>query len=442
MHKRGWKGLPEQARRQMEAYPVSKKWTLVYQDKLTEWQGEQKRRTTARNTIGIDGQLGVVTRSEEEGSPEWYVRKVMDNSISPKQLGSLSVSLRTQPIGWVRSFVEAQGQVALTNTLGKINRKQGHGPAPVQGTISEKDLDREYDIVKCLKALMNNKYGADDALDHSQVISNLLTSLLSPRLNTRKLVSEVLTFLCHWADGQGHLKVIQAFDQLKTAHGENGRFDIWLRTCEVTVDGRGKMGSLVGASDEVRSGGTGMENLLMEYAVASLFLVNMIVDAPEKDLQLRVHLRSQLNTAGIKRILVKMEGFQYEVIDKQISRYRQNEGIDYEDYFERAKNAGQEDAEPEPRDLSDPVQIVEAIMSKVEGTKAQDYFISAMQNMMLIRDNEAEDRLRMFQLVDSHDGLCVNGSQTPRHGLEAESQFHRSRITRQIVYRLRSASSA
>lgn len=99
MHKRGWHNLPEQARRQMMAYPAAKKWTLVHQDKLTEWQGEQKRRQNARQTVmSMDGSPSIVARSEEEGSPEWYVRKVMNDSITPQQLGSLSVSLRTQPI--------------------------------------------------------------------------------------------------------------------------------------------------------------------------------------------------------------------------------------------------------------------------------------------------------------------------------------------------------
>lgn len=99
MQKRGWHNLPEQARRQMMAYPAAKKWTLVHQDKLTEWQGEQKRRQNARQTIiGTDAMPGILARSEEEGSPEWYVRKVMNDSITAKQLGSLSVSLRTQPI--------------------------------------------------------------------------------------------------------------------------------------------------------------------------------------------------------------------------------------------------------------------------------------------------------------------------------------------------------
>ena len=110
MHKRGWKSLPEQARRQMEAYPISKKWTLVHQDRLAEWQGEQKRRMTHRNT-GIshanDG-FAVYGRADEEGSPEWFVKKILENTITAKQLQSLAVSLRTQPIAWVKSFVEAQ----------------------------------------------------------------------------------------------------------------------------------------------------------------------------------------------------------------------------------------------------------------------------------------------------------------------------------------------
>ncbi len=326
MNKRNWQAMPEQAKRQMMAYPTSKKWQLVHQDRLVEWQGEQKRRTQARNTIlSHDGSHGILTRADEVGSPEWYVKKVMNDSITAKELGSLSVSLRTQPISWVKSFVEAQGQVALTNVLTKINRRQVQGPAPASGSTSDKDLDREYDMIKCLKALMNNKYGADDALDHQQVVVALATSLISPRLTTRKLVSEVLTFLCHWGEGEGHLKVLQAMDFVKSQHGENGRFDAWMRIVEVTIDGRGKMGSLVGASEEVRSGGIGMENLLMEYALATLFLLNMVIDAPEHDLQLRCHIRAQFTSCGIKRILNKMEDFQYEAIDKQVERYRENE---------------------------------------------------------------------------------------------------------------------
>ncbi|KAI9894054.1 MAG: hypothetical protein M1814_004824 [Vezdaea aestivalis] len=424
MQKRGWHNLPEQARRQMLAYPPAKKWTLIHQDKLTEWEGEQKRKTQVRQTMSGQRLPG---KADEEGSPEWYVRKVIDDSISVKELQSLSVSLRTQPISrwfsWVKSFVEAQGQVALTNVLTKINRRQASGPAPASGATSDKDLDREYDIVKCLKALMNNKYGADDALEHQSVIVALATSLISPRLTTRKLVSEVLTFLCHWADGQGHLHVLQGMDYVKNLQGENGRFDAWMRIVEVTVDGRGKMGSLVGASEEVRSGGIGMENLLMEYAVASLFLINMIIDAPERDLQLRCHIRAQFTSCGIKRILTKMEGFQYEVIDKQIERYRQNEAIDYEDLLEKENSSLRDSMEGEVKDLTDPTQIVDAIMKKVQGSRTQDYFVSAMQHLLIIRDNDGEDRLRLFQLVDSMLSYVAMDRRLPDMDLKQSLNF-------------------
>lgn len=300
----------------------------------------------------------------------------------------------------MKAFVEAQGQVALTNVLQKINRQKASGPVPAPPT-GDKDLDREYDIAKCLKGLVNNKYGADDALEHQGVLAALVNSLSSPRLNTRKLVSEVLTFLCHWADGQGHKKVLQAMDKVKNDHSETGRFDAWMRIVEVTIDGRGKMGSLVGASEEYRSGGIGMENLLMEYAVSTMILINMLVDGAESDLQLRCHIRAQFISCGVKRLLTKMEGFQYEVIDKQIERFRENEAIDYEDLLQREGSSMKDSVEGEVKDMSDPLQIADAIATRINGTRAHDYFLSAMQHMLLIRENGGEEGLRMFQLVDA-----------------------------------------
>ncbi|KAM7194791.1 cytokinesis protein sepA [Naviculisporaceae sp. PSN 640] len=422
MQKRGWHNLPDQAKRQMIAYPAVKKWTLIHNDRLTEWQGEQKRRQTAKVGQYNNSADNIALSSDEEGSPEWYVRKVMDNSLDSKGLASLEVNLRTQQIGWVKRFTECQGQVALTSILLKINRRMASGPALDAGK-GDKQLDREYDIVKCLKALMNNKFGADDALQHQQVIVALATSLISPRLTTRKLVSEVLTFLCHWADGKGHVKVIEALDVVKAQQGENGRFDAWMRLVEVTIDGRGKMGSLVGASDEVRSGGIGMENLLMEYAVATLILLNMLVDAPDRDLQLRVHIRAQFTACGIKRILNKMEAFQYELIDKQIEHYRNNEAIDYEDMLDRENNSIKDSIDGEVKDLNDPVQIVDAIQQRLKGSKTQDYFISALQHLLLLRDNDGEERLRMFQLVDSMLSYVAMDRRLPDMDLKQSLNF-------------------
>lgn len=244
----------------------------------------------------------------------------------------------------MRDFIEAQGQIALTTVLRSINN---HGGKNNSG--SDLMLDREYDIVKCLKALMNNKYGADDALRHQHCINALVASLTSPRVTTRKLVSEVLTFLCHWERPHGHTKVLTAMDQVKGYQGETGRFDSWLRIVEVTIDGRGKLGSLVGASEEVRSGGIGMESLLMEYALATLFLINIIASGSE-DIHARIHVRAQFKGCGFGRIATKMQSFQYDLIDKQIQKYEEDAAVDYDELLERDGTSMVDSIDSEPKD--------------------------------------------------------------------------------------------
>ena len=118
----------------MLSYPAPKKWTLIQSDALQEYEHERKRAT-----IGPDG---------DRSAPEWYVRKIVEGSISMKEIGSLSVSLRTQPISWVKRFLEMQGMVVLVKVLSGLSTK---------GIRNESDVSREYEIVKCLKTLLNNK---------------------------------------------------------------------------------------------------------------------------------------------------------------------------------------------------------------------------------------------------------------------------------------------
>lgn len=269
---------------------------------------------------------------------------------------------------------------------------------------------------------MNNKYGADDALQHQSCVAALTASLTSPRVTTRKLVSEVLTFLCHWDRPHGHSMVLAALDQIKNYEGETGRFDAWLRIVEVTIDGRGKLGSLVGASEEVKSGGIGMENLLMEYALATLFLINSLAQGAD-DVAVRVHIRAQFKGCGFARIASKMRQFKYELIDKQIERYEEDSQVDYEDLFERDGQSMMEGQEGEVKDLNDPISIVEAINTKIQGSRTQDYFISALHHLLLIKDDTGDDRLRLFQLIDAILGYVVMDRRMPDMDLKASLNF-------------------
>ncbi|KAJ0367336.1 hypothetical protein COL922a_014395, partial [Colletotrichum nupharicola] len=96
-----------------------------------------------------------------------------------------------------------------------------------------------------------------------------------------------------------------------------------------------------------------------------------------------------------------MEGFQYEVIDKQIEHFRENEAIDYEDLLQRESSSTKDSIEGDVKDMTDPLQITGAIATRINGTRAHDYFLSALQHLLLIRENSGEDGLRMYQLVDA-----------------------------------------
>jgi cytokinesis protein len=155
----------------MLSYPAPKKWTLIQSDALQEYQLERKRAT-----IGPEG---------DRSAPEWYVRRIVDGSITIKELGSLSVSLRTQPIGWVRRFLEMQGMVALVKVLGSLSAK---------GIKNETDVTREYEIVKCLKTLLNNKVLPFSSLADSSSAPMLLWNILQP-YSPSHLASSVLISL-------------------------------------------------------------------------------------------------------------------------------------------------------------------------------------------------------------------------------------------------------
>ncbi|KAL1836100.1 hypothetical protein VTJ49DRAFT_5572 [Mycothermus thermophilus] len=82
MRQRGWHNLPDQAMREMMAYPADKKWALVYQDRLSEWQAEERRRQTVES--GQHSNADLTQMPAVESSPKYHMRKVMDNSLDSK----------------------------------------------------------------------------------------------------------------------------------------------------------------------------------------------------------------------------------------------------------------------------------------------------------------------------------------------------------------------
>ena len=101
-------------------------------------------------------------------------------------------------------------------------------------------------------------------------------SLLSPNFACRALAVELLVFIAHYDEHEdqrvGLSIVLNAFDQLEIRLNSTitdiankvGRFDAWIKQLETTVAGRGRMGSTVGLSKDLK--GTD-DNAIHDYCV-------------------------------------------------------------------------------------------------------------------------------------------------------------------------------
>ncbi len=400
MTKRDFKSLPDAAKKQMKEYPVSKKWMLIYQDALSE------RKKQERSKKG----------GENPATPETYVRLLMDKSISVRQLGNLWVSLRTEPVDWVRDFIDAQGPVALATVLQQLHTRS------TTDLLNDEFLEKEISIIRCLRTIINNQRGADYALDSKICVPAITGALISTKLATRRLVTDMLSFLAHFRSPEGYDQVLRALNSIPPDNihfqaksldkrnsiisqpGSSGlkRFEQWLRVVEQTLEGRGKMGSMVGASDELKSSGAGGESQLVDYALATMVLVNSIAEGGA-DFKTRTHIRAQLKSGGLQKIFKKFHKLHSELINDKIREFEDAAAEDYEALL-TSERIG------EDVDLNDPISLVQNIWGKIQHSEAESYFLSAIQHLFLNQSDSSKspsstDTIRSYRLID---GLISN----------------------------------
>ena len=380
--------LPMDARQNISTFSVDKKWTLVYNDLLTEHNSERERERTYRifppNPVTVPAPQSTMVLMRN--SPEWFIKKFMDGSVTSKHIESLAVTLRTCAIGWLQSFVEAKGTPVLSSFLAGLHSRN---------PPSEQDIALEYEVLKAFRSLFNSKPGAHDALQHPKCISGITQSLISPQLSTRKQAADILLFLCHWEKPEGHRLVLQGIDDLRVTRNLPGRFDGWFTALESALDGRGRMGSLVGASDEVRRLQLSRmpESGLTEYVLNNMFLINAIVNSDIVDqLRDRIQLRKQMAQSGLPRIMDKMRTLNTPDLDMQLSVYEKSAAADQEELLESADRDAPE--------MLDPEALLQAVLHRVQDTRARDFFLSSLQNLLRIQ-REGPDLVHSYQLVNS-----------------------------------------
>ncbi|KAI8837101.1 formin homology 2 domain-containing protein [Chytridium lagenaria] len=336
--------LPTARMDQMRLMSSERKWMLLLQQQAKLGNGE-----------------AVVSPTQE---PQVYVDILNNNSNSPaelaKDLQSLEVSLRTEPINWVKEFVRAGGLDALISQLQRLFQKSNP---------SQIEKDCQLYSIRAMKAQLNNTFGLQAAINHAEGVRSLAFGL----------------GLC-FVPPRGHAMILEALTAVKKGQ-ERGRFQSLIDVME-----KGK--------EESESA------QYLEYQISCMTFINAIVNSPE-DLAFRVTLRNEFMDLGIAQLLPSLREINSEELNTQLNIFEEEGAYDFELLAERLQ--------AEAIEFRDVDEVFECLRERLEDTECSPFLLSIIQSLALLPLDKGR-RKKYWQLANE----VIREITLQRHGINPD----------------------
>ncbi|ORX81591.1 FH2-domain-containing protein [Anaeromyces robustus] len=191
--------LPKEKILAMNQLPDNKKWIMLQQSKSKD-SSESSNKNSVR--------------------PMQYIKVIKDylendeDAAPVKTIQELEVSLRTEPIRWVKEFFIFDGLQAIIDLMYKICKK-------INPNNSEKELRPH--CLRCFKSIMNHGVGLQTVLDHKNAINVLSLALSWPDHAMQSLVIQLLASVA-LVEPNGHGIVLRAMTYYQKQMHEEYRF--------------------------------------------------------------------------------------------------------------------------------------------------------------------------------------------------------------------------
>ncbi|XP_042349054.1 LOW QUALITY PROTEIN: protein diaphanous homolog 1-like [Plectropomus leopardus] len=285
-------------------------------------------------------------------------------------LESLRVSLNNNPVSWVQNF-GGEGLALLLNLLRRLQEDKDE--YPIVG------VKCQHEIIRCLKAFMNNKYGLKSMLESDEGIP-LLVRAINPRVphmmvDAVKLLSAI-SILEH--PENLHERVLEAITE------EAERRDIE------------RFQPLI----------AGMQNHNIALKGGCMQLINALISRGE-ELDFRIHIRSELLRLGLRDLLTEVRMIENEELRVQLTVFDEQAEDDSEDLKARLDDIRIE--------MDDVREVFEIVVNTVKDSKAETHFLSLMQHLLLIR-NDYLARPQYYKLIDE----CIAQIVLHRNGADPD----------------------
>ncbi|KRX69040.1 Protein diaphanous -like protein 2 [Trichinella sp. T9] len=321
----------------------------------------EQKRVMILQKIRTDQTLrGAKVKCDDPGDYIRILSASEDNS--PKLvriLQSLRVSLSNNPVSWIEKF-GTRGLNLLLNILQWVSENP---------LVEASSMRIQHECIKCLRAFMNNNYGLRQIMEHNQSCEILVQSLnvvnQSSTIDAVKLLAAICVMPSPNSTIQsGHEKVLNALSSY-AEHSEIRRF-------VPIVQGLG-----VAANPA-------LQNAFMQ-------LVNAIITIAD-DLDYRMHLRNEFMRTGMTDVLEIMECSENEDLKLQVKIFTENRDADLDELFQRHENLRIE--------MDSPRKCYEALEHSLRNSPTSYYFLSILQHLLFIRDDDVELRTSYYKLLD------------------------------------------
>ncbi|XP_063733036.1 LOW QUALITY PROTEIN: protein diaphanous homolog 1 [Eleginops maclovinus] len=282
-------------------------------------------------------------------------------------LESLRVSLNNNPVSWVQNFGD-EGLALLLNRLKKL-----------QDDKDECSVKCQHEIIRCLKAFMNNKYGLKSMLESEEGIP-LLVKAINPRVSHMmvdavKLLSAI-SILEH--PENLHERVLEAITE-EAERQDIERFQPLL---------------------------SGMRNHNIALKGACMQLINALISRGE-ELDFRIHIRSELLRLGLRELLTEVRKIENEELRVQLTVFDEQAEDDSEDLKARLEDIRIE--------MDDVREVFDILVNTVKDSKGETHFLSMMQHLLLVR-NDYLARPQYYKLIDE----CIAQIVLHRNGADPD----------------------
>lgn len=116
--------------------------------------------------------------------------------------------------------------------------------------------------------------------------------------------------------------------------------------------------------------------------MASLSFINAIVcGGPGKDLEFRLHMRTEFNELGVGRVVDKLSKAHHDFLETQIGVYQDRAAADEQELNTRFDST--------KFNKEDPGSIFEALYSAIKNSRTARPFLSTFQHLYLIPNTPA-----------------------------------------------------